>query len=355
MVDGKPVDQLHTGLVPWDALPPLSAIEAIEVVRGGTSALYGSTAIGAVINVITRRTANVRWDAGAGSFGTWRLDGSLGGFAAGLDRTDGYRAHSERSAARARANVRLADGITLTGASYWRDYDEPGALLESLLEADRRASDSLFRFDQTRDHAHALTISGQRGALTASLGGELRRTDAVRTIVLAPGFGDTKKRVADNRRMAATLQFEQRNFTAGVDASYGTLDSKYYEVVNGKRGDVDASGDGSRTTGAVFAQYIVQPTEALRFSLGSRLDWLDDTFESHAASHTAFSPKLGANLLISSNTHVYVTVSRSFKAPSLDQLFDQRSIPVPFPPFSITTSNHALDPQYGTNYEIGVY
>ncbi|WP_268604158.1 TonB-dependent receptor plug domain-containing protein, partial [Escherichia coli] len=41
--------------------PPISAIERIEVVRGPMSSLYGSDAMGGVINVITRKTSRTEW------------------------------------------------------------------------------------------------------------------------------------------------------------------------------------------------------------------------------------------------------------------------------------------------------
>jgi len=52
---------------------------------------------------------------------------------------------------------------------------------------------------------------------------------------------------------------------------------------------------------------------------------------------------------------LYVTAGQSFKAPTMDQLFDQRRTPVPFPPFAISTSNSALEAQYGKSIEAGAY
>lgn len=76
-------------------------------------------------------------------------------------------------------------------------------------------------------------------------------------------------------------------------------------------------------------------------------------------SHHAVSPKAGINVRYlqgnGASGNAYVTASRSFKAPTLDQLFDQRAIPVPFPPFAVTTSNAELVPQHGTSIEVGLY
>ncbi|MGF6213733.1 ligand-gated channel protein [Comamonas sp. 4034] len=63
LVDGKPQNSRETrpnsdgAGIEQGWLPPLSAIERIEVVRGPMSSLYGSDAMGGVINIITRKVA----------------------------------------------------------------------------------------------------------------------------------------------------------------------------------------------------------------------------------------------------------------------------------------------------------
>ncbi|MFA7437466.1 TonB-dependent receptor domain-containing protein [Castellaniella sp.] len=89
LVDGVRINSSITGLSLFPALDP-SQIERIEVLRGSASSLYGSDALGGVVNIITRRsredTPLSLWaNAGYGSQATARTSLGLSGATAGWD------------------------------------------------------------------------------------------------------------------------------------------------------------------------------------------------------------------------------------------------------------------------------
>ncbi|MCK0190475.1 TonB-dependent receptor [Arenibacter sp. F20364] len=53
LINGRPIFSPLTGLYGMEQIPP-NMIERIEIVRGGVSALYGSSAIGGTVNVMTK-------------------------------------------------------------------------------------------------------------------------------------------------------------------------------------------------------------------------------------------------------------------------------------------------------------
>jgi len=61
----------------YSFLPPLDSIERIEVVRGPMSTLYGSDAMGGVINIITRKVAQ-QWHGSLTQGRTWQQDDQFG-------------------------------------------------------------------------------------------------------------------------------------------------------------------------------------------------------------------------------------------------------------------------------------
>ena len=102
LVDGMRVDSQATGGASWQALP-LSQIERIEVLKGPASAIYGSDAVGGVVQIFTRKGGSrLSLDLGAavGNLGTRKLDGGIFGasgifdyaVSAAAERSDGFNA-----------------------------------------------------------------------------------------------------------------------------------------------------------------------------------------------------------------------------------------------------------------------
>lgn len=81
LVDGVRVGSATAGLVAFQDLP-VEQIERIEIVRGPRSSLYGSEAIGGVIQIFTRRDRGAiapRFRIGAGSNALREASGGIGG------------------------------------------------------------------------------------------------------------------------------------------------------------------------------------------------------------------------------------------------------------------------------------
>ncbi|NIA09760.1 MAG: TonB-dependent receptor [Nitrospiraceae bacterium] len=101
LIDGMPVNNPSYGGVDWSSIS-LDDIERIEVVKGPFSSLYGSNAMGGVINIITKnpKKEEISLKLLRGSYDTWISGFSYGNkFKNGISlflsfekkRTDGYK------------------------------------------------------------------------------------------------------------------------------------------------------------------------------------------------------------------------------------------------------------------------
>ncbi len=104
LVDGVRINSSVGGYANWNALDP-AMIERVEILRGAASSLYGSDAIGGVVNIITRKDGGDRplqahANIGFGSHGTFKADAGAYGaqdgwnyaFSASMANSDGYSA-----------------------------------------------------------------------------------------------------------------------------------------------------------------------------------------------------------------------------------------------------------------------
>ena len=100
LVDGVRVSDVQSGHYALDLAVPAALIERVEILRGTGSAMYGSDAIGGVVNIVTRSDSSfgdiaTRVGSFGGALGRAALGATLGGtrvhLGADVDRSSGHR------------------------------------------------------------------------------------------------------------------------------------------------------------------------------------------------------------------------------------------------------------------------
>ena len=81
LVDGVRMDSQATGGASWQGIP-IAQVERVEILKGPASAIYGSDAVGGVVQIFTRKggsKTSADLGIGLGNLGTRKLDGGLFG------------------------------------------------------------------------------------------------------------------------------------------------------------------------------------------------------------------------------------------------------------------------------------
>jgi len=150
LLDGQRLNRPDMASINWLQVP-LSAVERIEVVRGGGSALYGDHAVGGVINIIMRQgqqepTVDVSAEGGSEGMSAVRVNAASAEGALGYSvntewlSSDGYRDRTAFTSAGGGAglNYDVSGGlnVSLNGSYQSVDYEIPGWLSKAQMEQD---------------------------------------------------------------------------------------------------------------------------------------------------------------------------------------------------------------------------
>lgn len=298
LVDGVRMSDAQSAHYALDLAVPLAGVERIEILHGSGSALYGSDAVGGVINIITRRGAIApSGHARGGSFGTYGA-GAAGGTGLGrlavtttaeYEQSNGYRTGTDYRIGQARLSLstptrtgrvdgNIGYGIRDFGANaFYAPYNSSERTGTFTADARWRASLgswSLSTTASTRRHADRFTLIKENPAVYQNEHTNWQHT------------GEVVARTAIGGAVLAV----------GAEAMRATLSS-------------NRLGDRAESRGALFAEMAVDPTPSSTLTFGLRGD-RTSTFGGFV------SPSLAIALPLSSSLRLHGSASRGFRAPS---------------------------------------
>lgn len=154
LVDGFRINDAQSGHHNADVPVPIGEVERIEVLLGPGSSLYGTDALGGIVNVITRR-AGPRRDASVsgGQYGLVEVDAGAGGAFHGADqsvavsasRSGGFEPGRAFRTVSLSARTMFANGTRLWGSYLDKDFGARGFYGPAF--STERTSQALFVLD----------------------------------------------------------------------------------------------------------------------------------------------------------------------------------------------------------------
>ena len=343
-VDGVPMNEGDRGGIDWDLLA-VDEIESVDILKGAGSSLYGSAALGGVVNVTTRDVPNglrsrLRLTGGAYAdppYAIWRFrsspglqggadvsasygnDVAGGRIAIGDRHSDGYRQQDHEDhfhmAGKTRWEPSQGVRVDISGAWAANRYDVPLSWCERGKCDDRGQVFQPFMIDTTGRGAHT-------DSRKAYLAAQIRSTVSPQFAWQARGSW-LRTHFIDLRGSASEYGIGDR---FGAEARIESHPDTNRSVLVGAEGTFSrvASDIFGGHTQAEFAAYgqSEQHIGSARVSGGARLDFL----AVDGGSLTAVaSPRIGITIPTDRREHdggvLRASIGRGFRAPTMAERF----------------------------------
>ncbi|MDR2496281.1 MAG: TonB-dependent receptor [Tannerellaceae bacterium] len=319
----------------------------VEVVRGPASLLYGSNAMGGVVNIITRRPqeSGLRTQARImyGSYNTQKYmannsfsSGNFNSFISiNHDRTNGHRDNSAFRITNGFANLgyMLSNNTRLTGSVSYADYktNDPGPvdnpLTDHIIKATRGTA-SIGLNDSREKNTTVFQAFYNWGRHEINDGYAAGRSP--RTFLFNSSDHNAGILLYETLRL-----FEGNSLTVGVDyKNWGG--HAWNDSINGPIGEIV-----NRSVNEIAGYAIAQQSllEVLTLNAGLR-------YEKSDAYGTKLTPQAGLTILPFAGNSIRLSYSSGYRSPNIRELY------ISYPPYSI--ANPDLRPESLQNYEIAV-
>jgi vitamin B12 transporter len=333
LVDGRP-----SGSTSFTTISPES-IARVEVLKGPASALYGASAVGGVVNIITKRSSGRfggQFIIGAGSFSTLRSGATLGGDLIGgadfdldlgyVSQQDDFRlgngemrpsSHARRGSGRLRVGGDLFPIARIDASIDFAslDNDAPGPL--SFNPQSRSGNDTGrlsgdIRLELTpKDHAIRIVGYASREDYEYSeVPFSAPRYVSSNTVTEYRGA-----QLQDSWQVLPALRL-----TYGADWQKVEASRKSFTAAGSRK--APSAPNESRETKALFAEAGLNLLdERLILTVGGRYDWITvktlatpyrPSFTPGTAEFGVFNPRGGAVLKLGGGFRVHGTIGRAF-------------------------------------------
>ncbi|MEA3431064.1 MAG: TonB-dependent receptor [candidate division WOR-3 bacterium] len=322
MVDGQRVKGGHSDNTDLSQIP-VDMIERIEILKGPCSALYGSDALGGVINIITKPALSRLSGSGSISYGTYNTQiyrlshglkaNNIGYIATGTrSKTDGLEEWNEYTTNNIFTKVSYGKDNKIVGSTnyYWED--------RILLDMKEKKFNSNIKGNWRLHRFSTIKIRGYWSRYNRSL--------------VSQGDTSTSEEIGFRTEIQYDRQvFRNHLVTIGGDYSYNKSTS---DIV-----------DGNEAIKSLFAQDQMEWFDMFSAILGLRVD-------AHNDWGTQYNPKLNLMYKPFGRLKFRASIGRGFKAPTLSQLhmFWYHRFGGGF----WIKGNSNLNPEKSTGYQVGV-
>lgn len=324
---------------------PLAEVLRIEVIRGPVSSLYGSDAIGGVINIITKQPTKTAANAvlgfggngrttrnlslqGGSKFVLWRLNGDVPAF-------DGTRPNSDFAATDLSAKIVLPSvkgwELSLRGERYSDTLGLPNS--------DPNHTGYFDPDDRQWTERESFNFTAKRDLGAGRLEWKAYRISQQLHNV-SPGFDWMSLPVVYDSRITGmteatelTYQFKRNAHQWVVGGEYRNEDYKDLEG-----GSFPGTQQENISNRALFVQDRWDTGPKTSLVLGARLD-------DHSAAGSKVTPRIGVTRIIGPKAHLRASYSEGFRAPNFVELFYTGMY---------GSGNPNLKPEKSRQFEVGI-